>query len=161
RPIRTAHDRTALVDGLKRGVIAIVGTDHALHTDDEKAQDLEAAPAGSPGVQTLYLSCLQIARRLGDVWLAPGWVSKAPARLAGLDKSKGTVAPGFDADIVLVDPRRKTRVTARDMSSRQRPGALEGMEFDFAIRATYLRGEKAGEDGKGRGRMVRPALVVG
>src|SRR5262249_42961979 len=35
-PIRTAHDRTALVDGLKRGVIAIVGTDHAPHTDDEK-----------------------------------------------------------------------------------------------------------------------------
>src|SRR5438045_3539383 len=53
-PIRTAADRDALVDGLKRGVISIVSTDHAPHTDEEKSQDFERAPAGSPGVQTLY-----------------------------------------------------------------------------------------------------------
>ena len=159
-PIRTASDREALVDGLKRGVIGIVSTDHAPHTDEEKARSLEDAPAGSPGVQTLYLSCLQIAKGLGDVWLAPRWVSEAPARLAGLDKSKGAVAPGFDADIVLVDPRRKTRVAARNMRSRQRRGAMEGLEFDFAIRRVYLRGEPAGHARAPRGRMVRPAVVV-
>src|SRR6266480_7536203 len=54
-PIRTEADRQALVDGLRRGVISIVSTDHAPHTDEEKAQDFERAPAGSPGVQTLYL----------------------------------------------------------------------------------------------------------
>jgi allantoinase len=159
-PIRMARDRAALVDGLRRGVIGIVSTDHAPHTDEEKARDLEDAPAGSPGVQTLYLSCLQIAKWMDDVWLAPRWVSEAPARLAGLDKSKGAIAPGFDADLVLVDPERKTRVTARDMRSRQRHGAMEGMEFDFAIKGTYLRGEPAGGEGKARGRMVRPAVVV-
>lgn len=159
-PIRRAGDREALVDGLKRGVIGIVSTDHAPHTDEEKARSLEDAPAGSPGVQTLYLSCLQIAKDLGDVWLAPRWVSEAPARLAGLDRSKGAVAPGFDADIVLVDPRGKTRVAARDMRSRQRHGAMEGLEFDFAIRRVYLRGEPAGHSRTPRGRMVRPAVVV-
>ena len=60
-PIRTAADRDALVDGLRRGVISIVSTDHAPHTDEEKSQDFAQAPAGSPGVQTLYLSCLQLA----------------------------------------------------------------------------------------------------
>ena len=159
-PIRTSGDRKALVDGLKRGVIGIVSTDHAPHTDQEKARSLEDAPAGSPGVQTLYLSCLQIAKDLGDAWLAPRWVSEAPARLAGLEKSKGAVAPGFDADIVLVDPRRKTRVAARDMRSRQRHGAMEGLEFDFAITRVYLRGEQAGRARAPRGRMVRPAVVV-
>jgi allantoinase len=159
-PIRQAEDRDALVDGLRRGVITIVSTDHAPHTDEEKARPFEDAPAGSPGVQTLYLSCLQIARSLGDVWLAARWVSEAPARLAGLDRSKGAIAPGYDADIVLVDPRRKTKVAAPEMRSRQRHGAMEGMQFDFAIERVYLRGEPANGGSKTRGRMVRPAIVV-
>jgi allantoinase len=159
-PIRTVEDRAALVDGLRRGVIGIVSTDHAPHTDEEKARPLEDAPAGSPGVQTLYLSCLQIAKGLGDPWLAARWVSEAPARLGGLDKSKGAIAAGYDADIVLVDPRRKTRVNPREMRSRQRHGAMEGLEFDFAIEHVYLRGEPVGHASKARGRMVRPAVVV-
>jgi len=157
-PVRTEADRLALLDGLRRGVIGIVSTDHAPHTDEEKALPFEQAPAGSPGVQTLYLSCLQIAKEIGDVWLAPRWVSRAPARLAGLEKSKGAIEPGFDADIVIVDPGGRTRVRAAGMRSRQRHGALEGHVFDFAIKDVLLRGEAAGD--RARGRMVRPALVA-
>lgn len=157
-PIRTETDRMALVDGLRRGVITMVSTDHAPHTDEEKSGELEQAPAGSPGVQTLYLSCLQIAKDLGDVWQAPRWVSQAPAAFAGLEKRKGALAPGYDADIVIADPTAPTRVRAQDMRSRQRHGALEGRRFDFAIDAVFLRGEPTG--GPPRGRMVRPALVV-
>ncbi len=157
-PIRTEADRKALVDGLRRGAITMVSTDHAPHTDVEKSGELEEAPAGSPGVQTLYLSCLQIAKELGDVWQAPRWVSRAPAAFAGLEKSKGALAPGYDADIVIVDPNATTRVRAQDMRSRQRHGALEGRRFDFAIEAVFLRGEPTGD--RPRGRMVRPALAV-
>jgi len=159
-PIRTAADRDALVDGLKRGVITVVSTDHAPHTDDEKAQPFDAVPAGSPGVQTLYLSCLQIAKDLGDVWLGPRWVSEAPARLVGLEQSKGAIASGFDADIVIVDPTAKSRVAPQHMRSRQRHSALEDKEFDFAISQVYLRGERVDGSGKTRGRMLRPALVM-
>ena len=155
-PIRTETDRAALVGGLERGVISIVSTDHAPHTDEEKSRGFDDAPAGSPGVQTLYLSCLQLAKDLGDVWLAPRWVSRAPAELVGLSQSKGAIAPGFDADIVLVDPERKTGIRARQMRSRQRHGALEGKQFDFAIKEVYLRGERVGQGGKPRGRMIRP-----
>jgi allantoinase len=157
-PVRGEADRQALVDGLRRGVIAMVSTDHAPHTDEEKSRELEDAPAGSPGVQTLYLSCLQVAREMGDVWLAPRWVSQAPAAFAGLDNSKGAIAPGFDADVVVVDPKARTRVSRVGMGSRQKRGALEGLEFDFAIEQVLLRGEPAGD--RPRGRMVRPALVM-
>jgi len=160
-PIRTAADREALVDGLERGAITIVSTDHAPHTDEEKSLPFEDVPAGSPGVQTLYLSCLQIAKDLGDVWLAPRWVSEAPARLVGLEGHKGAIAPGFDADLVIVDPKAKTRVHAEQMRSRQRHGVLEGMDFDFAIKDVYLRGESIANRAPARGRMVRPAMVVG
>jgi dihydroorotase len=159
-PIRTAADRAALLGGLERGAISIVSTDHAPHTDEEKSRPFEEAPAGSPGVQTLYLSCLQLAKDLGNVWLAPRWVCEAPARLVGLQESKGSIAPGFDADLVIVDPKGKTRVAPEHMRSRQRHGALEGTEFDFAVKEVFLRGESVTRSSRTRGRMVRPALVA-
>ena len=156
-PVRSATDRQALVDGLSRGAITIVATDHAPHSDEEKARSLQDAPPGSPGVQTLYVSCLELAKRLGDVWLAPRWVSEAPAALAGIARSKGTVVAGFDADLVIVDPEGKTRVRPASMRSRQRHGALDGKEFGYAVRSVYLRGEPVTRSGRPRGRMVRPA----
>jgi allantoinase len=157
-PIRTASDRDALVEGLNRGVITVVATDHAPHTDEEKSLHFEEALPGSPGVQTLYLSCLELAKKLGDVWLAPKWVSEAPAALVALQESKGALAAGFDADIVIVDPNGHTRVRPELMRSRQRHAALDGMEFGFAIKDVYLRGESVGA--VPRGRMVRPALIA-
>jgi allantoinase len=160
-PVRTSRDRDALVDGLRIGTITIVATDHAPHTDDEKATGFGDAPAGSPGVQTLYISSLELAKRMGDVWLAPRWVSEAPAALAGLQGSKGMIAPGYDADLVIVDPRQPTRVRPEMMRSRQRHSALDGMEFGFTVREVYLRGVivagGAGRRGRTAGRLVRPA----
>jgi allantoinase len=160
-PVRTARDRDALVEGLHNGTITIVATDHAPHTDAEKASAFGEAPSGSPGVQTLYISSLDLARRMGDVWLAPRWVSEAPAALAGVQRSKGTIAPGYDADLVIVDPNQPTRVRPEIMRSRQRHSALDGMEFGFTVREVYLRGSLVAGAGRRRGRtagrLVRPA----
>jgi dihydroorotase len=162
-PIRTAADRDALIEAASKGVIRIVATDHAPHTDAEKSGTLEQAHSGSPGVQILYLSCLELARRLGDESLAPRWVSEGPAALAGLHEAKGAIAPGFDADLVIVDPNSTTRVRPALMRSRQRHGAFDGMDFGFAVRDVFVRGQAVVRDGKlaGRptGRMVRPLQV--
>jgi len=159
-PIRKASDREALIDGLARGVITVVATDHAPHTDEEKSLRFEDALPGSPGVQTLYLSCLELAKKLGNVWLAPRWVSEAPASLAALQESKGALAAGFDADLVIVDPNGRTGVRPELMRSRQRRAALDGMEFGFAIKDVFLRGESMSDGGEPHGRMVRPALIA-
>jgi dihydroorotase len=159
-PIRKATDRDALVDGLLRGVITVVSTDHAPHTDEEKSLPFEDALPGSPGVQTLYLSCLELAKKVGNVWLAPRWVSEAPAALTALQESKGAIAAGFDADLVIVDPNGKTHVRPELMRSRQRRGALDGMEFSFAIKDVFLRGESLSRSQQTHGRMVRPALIA-
>lgn len=162
-PVRTAGDREALVDGLARGVIKIIATDHAPHTDADKARSLDQAPAGSPGVQTLYLSCLELAKRMGDVWKAPIWVSEGPAELAGLHESKGRIAPGFDADLVIVDPERTTVVRPQLMRSRQRHSALEGFVSSFAVVEVFVRGRAVARHGRkvgaAGGRMVRPMVV--
>jgi allantoinase len=160
-PVRTPGDRQALIDGVEKGVIGIVATDHAPHTDAEKARPLEDAAAGSPGVQTLYLSCLELAKQLGDVWKAPKWVCEAPARLIGLQESKGRVAPGFDADLVIVDPKKSTVFRPAIMKSKQKHGALEGLESSFSIVEVYLRGrsviQKGRAVGEPVGRMVKPS----
>ena len=154
-PVRTVADRDAIVGALCGGEITVVATDHAPHTDEEKDRAFSEAPPGSPGVQTLYLSCLQLAKNAGDVWMAPRWVAEGPAAVAGLP-SKGAIAPGYDGDLVVVDPNRKTRVHAQRMRSRQRHGALEGMEFEFSIKSVYLRGAPANGKHAPAGRLVRP-----
>jgi dihydroorotase len=138
-------------------VIGIVATDHAPHTDAEKAESLNDAPPGSPGVQNLYLSCLELAKQMGDVFLAPRWVSENPAAMAGLGESKGAIAPGYDGDLVIVDPKRSTAIGPAAMRSRQRHGALEGKELGFAIHEVFLRGEPVSKSTRPRGRMVRPS----
>jgi len=160
--IRTAADRAALREALRAGVVQRVATDHAPRADGEKlGRSLEHALPGSPGVETLYVSCLELARRLGDLAAAARWVAEAPARGLRLHPRKGAIQPGGDADLVLVDPNAETAVSAGAMHSRQRHGALEGQRFGFAIRAVYARGELVARDGEpvarpGRGRLVRP-----
>ena len=160
-PVRTAADRVALVEAAAKGVIRIIATDHAPHTDAEKSRPLEQALSGSPGVQTLYVSCLELAKQMGDESLAPRWLSEGPAALAGLQATKGAIAAGYDADLVIVDPNRTLRVRPALMKSRQRHGALDGKEFGYTVRDVFLRGQAVVREGKSvgrsRGRMVRPA----
>ncbi len=152
--IKTAVDREALRQALFAGDIEMVGTDHAPHTDAEKLhQPLADAHAGSPGVQTLLLSCLELARQAGDPLRAVPWVTEHPARIFGLYPRKGTLQAGSDADLVLIDPRGRTVVTPAGMVSRQRHGALDGLEFSFQIRAVFLRGAPPAP---GRGEFLRP-----
>jgi allantoinase len=158
-PVRTPFDRAALVDAVDRGVIGIVATDHAPHTDGEKARPLDQAAAGSPGVQTLYLSCLELAKRLGDAWRAPKWVSQGPAALVGLEESKGQISPGFDADIVIVDPRRGTVVRPAMMRSKQKHSSLEGLETSFSIVEVYVRGRLVAREGRKVGRAIGRMVV--
>lgn len=160
-PVRTALDRQALIEAVDQGVIGIVATDHAPHSDAEKARPLEDAAAGSPGVQTLYLSSLELAKRLGDVWKALKWVAEAPAGLIGLQESKGRISPGFDADLAIVDPRRGTVFRPAMMRSRQKHGVMEGLESSFSIVEVYVRGRLVVKKGRAVGgpigRMVKPS----
>lgn len=161
-PIRTAADRDALREGLREGLIDRVATDHAPHEDAEKSnRTWGEAAAGSPGVQTLYLSCLELARQWGDPALAVRWVGEAPARALGIWPRKGGIQPGADADLVLVDPSAETRIEAGMMRSRQVHGLFEGRTFPFAIRTVWSRGRQVVRDGApvpspGHGRLVRP-----
>ncbi|MBI4371039.1 MAG: dihydroorotase [Elusimicrobia bacterium] len=104
-PLRGGEDRAALREGLADGTIDAIATDHAPHGCGAKAQGLDLAPFGVIGLETsLAVALTELVR--GKVLSRRALVermSSAPAALLGL-KGKGTLAPGADADLVLVDP---------------------------------------------------------
>lgn len=165
-PIRGGSDRAALREALRDGLIERIATDHAPHEDAEKlGRSWDEAAAGSPGVQTLYLSCLDL---VGELGLPPAtvvrWVSEGPARGLGLWPRKGVIQPGSDADMVLIDPEGETTIRPEGMHSRQRHGVFDGRRFRFAIRAVWSRGALVARDGEpagapGHGTLVRPARL--
>jgi len=73
--------------------------------------------------------------------------SANPARRFGLN-SKGDIAPGFDADLALVDPRESWTIRARESESTQGYTPFEGIELGCKVKATFLRGGLIYENGK-------------
>jgi dihydroorotase len=125
-PLRAKEDVEAVVEGVADGTIDAIATDHAPHTVEEKDQELAACPNGVVGLETalgVVLSVKGIPReRLVDALTA------APARILGL-KSKGSLEPGADADVTIVDPKAAWTVDPSAFRSRGRSTPFEGMKL--------------------------------
>ncbi len=103
-PLRTATDVEAVIGGLVDGTIEILATDHAPHAPEKKMRELDQAPFGIVGLETLIPITVKGLIEPGHLsW--PDVIRKLtinPARLVGLPK--GTLAPGADADVTILDP---------------------------------------------------------
>jgi len=107
-PLRSPADRLALGAALASGEMNTVGTDHACYSKEAKAKgagDIFAAPFGMPGAPLLWPSMFTWAKnnQVPASTLLRAMVHM-PAAIFGLGHRKGTLAPGADADIVIVDP---------------------------------------------------------
>jgi len=102
-PLRSAHHREAVIEGLVDGTLEILCSDHAPHCDYEKEVEFDYAPFGITGLETeLPLSLMQLvhAKRLGLADLIEKFTAN-PARLLKL--KKGTLGIGADADVTVID----------------------------------------------------------
>ncbi len=161
-PLRSEDDTRAMREALAAGRISIVATDHAPHTPQEKDAGVEKAPGGFPGVQTLLPLLLKL---VGDKAISYADLVRCaceqPARIFGLYPQKGTLAPGSDADLVVVDTGRPMRIRNADQASKAARTPFDGWEIPASPRLTLLRGEPVAADGKlagpPRGRFVRPS----
>jgi dihydroorotase len=119
-PLRTATDREAILQGLTDGTLEVIGSDHAPHCDYEKEVEFDYAPFGITGLETeLALSLMQLVHS-GRLRL-PELVARfttAPARILRLDK--GTLAPGSDADVTVIDPEAEWVFRPDHSASRSR-----------------------------------------
>jgi dihydroorotase len=103
-PLRTEADVQAVLAGLKDGTLDVIATDHAPHAPEKKARELDQAPNGIIGLETLLPICVIALIEPGHVtW--PQLIEKLtvnPARVLGI--AKGTLRPGADADVTILDP---------------------------------------------------------
>jgi dihydroorotase len=151
-PLRSRYDVGQLWSHLDH--IDMVASDHAPHSTADKK--MPNAPPGVPGVQTLLPLLLSKLDQIGLGRLVD-LVSTAPADRFHL-RSKGAIAEGFDADLILVDLKDKKPITPSLMRSKCGWTPFEGLEGVFPS-LTMVRGEVVFNEGsitakKGWGRQV-------
>jgi dihydroorotase len=139
-PLRSASDRTALVEALKDGTITAIATDHAPHARHEKEVPFEAAPFGVTGLETAFAA---VYTHLVDPGLVPletvlERMSAGPARAYGLDEPR--IAVGRPANLVLLDLKASYRVTADSFRSRSVNSWLLGDTLKGSVRTTVAAG---------------------
>ncbi len=150
-PIRDGRHRQALWGAIANGLVDVVGSDHAPHTEEEKAKPYPASPSGMPGVQTLlpllldHMSAGRLSlQRLVDL------TSTGPQRIYGL-AGKGRIAQGYQADLTLVDLDAHRRIESSWLASRCGWSPFEGRFVTGWPMMTVVRGLTVMRDGQAVG----------
>ncbi len=147
-PVREARHQAALWHGVRSGLFDVMGSDHAPHTLAEKAQVFPASPSGMPGVQTTVPLMLHAINE-GKMTLARlvDLMASGPQRIFGI-QNKGRIAPGYDADLTIVDLKRTEVVTPAWLKSRAGWSPYEGRRLRGWPVMTYVRGHLVAEQGQ-------------
>jgi dihydroorotase len=125
-PLKSERDNQILWQALLDGVIDFIATDHAPHTLEEKAKGYPNTPSGMPGVETsLPLMLTQAMEGRCTVSQVVNWMSAAVAKGYKIP-NKGAIAPGYDADLVLVDLQNYRPVLREELFTKCGWSPFEG-----------------------------------
>jgi len=152
-PIRPREDVEALWQAVLDRKIDWIVSDHACCSAEQKWSkddpgNIWLAKSGFGGTEYLLSGVLSEGSRRGMSYNHMAeLLSWNPARRFGL-LGKGDIAPGYDADIVLIDPQSKFVVRAAESESHQGYSPFEGIELTGRVKNTFLRGTLIYQDGK-------------
>ncbi len=152
-PLREPLDGEALWSGLRSGSISMVATDHCPFTFAQKSiadRAFTEIPNGMPGIETRLplMFSEAVVKRGFSLPLFAQIVSTNPARHFGMYPQKGTIKPGSDADLVLLDPKAHKRIEHANLHMNCDWSPYEGMKVTGWPVTTLLRGEILCEDGE-------------
>lgn len=138
-PVRTHADRAMIIEGLKDGTIAIIATDHAPHSLEEKERPFDQAPSGIIGLETALSLGITSLVRQGHLTLMDllRKMTVNPADLYGFDA--GDISVGRPADLVLFDPEALRRVD--HFYSKAENSPFRGAMLYGKVLCTLCRGE--------------------
>ena len=149
-PIRERFHQEPLLEALRDGLIDMLATDHAPHDPKEKYGDrIWDLACGFPGLESslpLMMNAVNVGRF--ELTRYVQVASANPARAWGLYGRKGVIAPGADADLVLVDMDRTETLSAARLASKGKVSAYEGVKVKGWPVATFVRGRLVAEDGR-------------
>ncbi len=163
-PIRSKINQHCLWEGLLTGVIDMVASDHSpcppamKRLDTGNFQQAWGGIAGlSVSLPVMWTSLRERGRPLH--WIAR-WMAEQPAKLAGLNSRKGSIAAGHDADLVIFDPEASFTLTADQLYYRHPNSPYVGERLWGKVKKTFLRGEEIFSEGvftgEPRGVELRP-----
>jgi dihydroorotase len=147
-PLRSPENNDILWKALLDGVIDFIATDHAPHTLEEKAQGYPNTPSGMPGVETsLPLMLTQAMQGRCSVAQVSNWMSGAVAKGYKIP-NKGAIAPGYDADLVLVDLNTYRPVLREELQTKCGWSPFEGWNLTGWPIITIVGGQVVYDRGK-------------
>ena len=141
--MRTREDVDAVIAGLADGTIEVLATDHAPHAPEKKMRELDQAPFGILGLETLipisvlgliepgHLSWTEMIRKM----------TTAPAELLNLQNRKGSLKVGHDADLTILEPDAKWTIRATESRSKSRNTPYDGWEVRGRAHTVVVAGE--------------------
>ena len=151
-PIRPREDVEFLWEMVLKNKVDWVVSDHACCRHETKAAkhalgNIWLAKSGFGGTEYLLPALLTEGTRRGlPLHRVAELTSYNPAKRFGAN-AKGDIAPGLDADLVLVDPNAPWTIRAADSESTQGYTPFEGLEMGFKVKTTFLRGEPVFDNG--------------
>jgi allantoinase len=151
-PIRERANRERLWAALEKGTIGMIVSDHSPSPPEGKRRDTGDFGAAWGGISSLQFSLPAVwtaARERGTgVERLAEWMSANPARLAGLEASKGALAEGRDADFLLFLPDASFAVRPESIHHRHKLTPYAGRTLYGVVEAVYRGGEKIYEKGE-------------
>jgi len=142
-PLRCAENRQAVIDGVCDGTLEILASDHAPHADHEKDVEFDYAPFGITGLETELPLALMQLHHSGKL-LLPEIIAKYtinPAKLLKLNK--GTLSPGADADVTVIDPDAEWVYDANADASKSSNSPFDGWRLRGRAVMTLVGGRNA------------------
>ena len=147
-PVRGAEHRQGVWRGVAQGVIDVLGSDHAPHTLEEKAKPYPESPSGMTGVQTLAPIMLDhVAAGRLSLQRFVDLTSAGPQRLFGI-AGKGRIAVGYDADLTVVDLKRRETIADAWIASRSPWTPYHGKTVTGWPVGTVIRGQRVMWEGE-------------
>lgn len=147
-PLRKEEDQRALWEGLQSGEIITLGTDHCSFNfkgqKDIGIDDFSKIPNGAPGVENRMQLMYTYGVLTGKITINQmvALTSTNGAKLFGVFPEKGTIAVGSDADIMVLNPNYKSKITAETQIQKVDYNPYEGFDIRGKIEYVFLRGSK-------------------
>lgn len=144
-PLRTKEDVEALWDGIKRGVVNVIATDHCPFFYKEHKlpckDNFLVAPGGIPGVEErVELVLTEGVKRGIELEILVKLLSTNPAKIFGLGHLKGRIEQGMDADICIISEDSYI-ISQENRHSRCDYTTYEGFESDYKVETVLCRGK--------------------
>lgn len=141
-PLRTEEDCEAIRQGLKDGTIDAISTDHAPHAEYEKEVEFDAAPFGILGLETSFPLVYTTLVKPGILTLseAIAKMTVEAARVMGWTNGIGTLKPGTEADIAVLDLDQTWTIDRNKVQSKSKNTPFHGREVQGKAAFTLLGG---------------------